>query len=177
MPSNPKWRPTGQWLFVSAIIALSALYIAQPERQTFPQILLSWYQILTVAPYDEPPPQPALTITQHPLLEYDTLLFLGCDLTIQAGELRLVTQWAGDLPTAGYMAHFRFYAPNGSYLTTYTQPITIPMLNVPLPHEFYEASDYGQIWLQVMNPASGLVLPSNMALYLIEEDGWRKICS
>ena len=175
-------RRWGQWLLVTVCMCLSAIYLLVPERQAFREALLPWYDFVISSWADAPlqaqlDPQALFLRNGRPLIEYNGLDFLGCDLALQFGQLNLVTYWAGSLPNLDYEVQLRISSPYGNHLVDYTQPLVTTMLSFDLPSAYYAASQRGQIWLKLMETVSGRSIEPTFALRPAEDNGWQPVCS
>jgi hypothetical protein len=175
------WR-WGQWLFVLASLCLSVFYLMEPERQTFLKVLSHWRELvrsyLADAPAQGELASQSLLLKQgQPLLEYDALHFLGCDLAMESGQWQLVTYWDGELSETHYDAHFRLNSPTGATLLEEVRPVVTSALAITLPSDFYSVSQRGKVWLKLVDTNSGELVEPTFALPSASEDGWRLICS
>jgi hypothetical protein len=175
MRFNLDFKTWGAWLLVALMLVLSLYYLRAPERQLFGAQIAQWAQGSPTGANLEA--QTQMLTDGRPLIEYDGLNFLGCDLALHQGQAELITYWKGIRPEVNYTAQLRVQIYSTEGVVEYAQPITTSTLYWPLPKDYYFEMQRGDIWLRLVQSPSGDSIQPLWAWSHAAADDWLPICA
>jgi len=166
-------------VIVAVCLILGIAYGLRPQRPLAALVrgTLGWAASLGPQPSAHTvwlPPKPELAQLAHPLAEFDSIGFLGCDLSVNANDVFLITYWQLPQVAPQLDLHLRFVPPDSRQPSEVEQPLDRPLLESKVPASFLATGENGQVWLK-MTQANQPVATTD-AYGAQDADGWLRIC-
>lgn len=175
MPSHSKLPPTAQLVLLIVSSILSLLYMHQSERPLQLDQIAAWGQAFFGENQAHLEPRIDTTLGALPLIDYGSLQFVGCDLSLNE-SLNLVTNWRGVTLSNTQTLSVRFVLPTSFEVVDRNQAILTNTIFTSLPQNFYTDYSHGEIWLQVLNEAGQPLVAQGKTLLRVSNSGWIQIC-
>lgn len=175
-------KSRGAWLLMALMLLVSLRYLNEPERQMFGAPMTQWGSglvnvIIGSAADAQLQAQTQTLAYGRPLIEYDGLSFLGCDLALNKGQTELVTYWDGLRLDGHSNAQLRLHLLSTNGVIEYSQPVTASTLYWPLPKDYYSEMQRGDVWLRLIEASTNASLKPLSAVFQTPYADWFQICA